>query len=261
MFIMKIIFLGTGGGRVNLILQKRHTGGFVILSKSINMFVDPGPGALIYSRKNNLDLRKFNVLFLSHNHIDHTNDANVIIEGMTHFGIKKLATLFGSKSTIDGYGGDCGVVTKYHRSKLKHVIIGEPGEKEYGQTDKGEYSITFTKTKHDDPTGIGFVLEADEKRIGYTSDTEYFRGIGKQFENVDLLIINCLKPESDRFPGHLTTEGAIKIINEAKPKKAVITHLGMRMLRAGPTKEANKITKQTGINTVAAMDNMQIEIS
>jgi len=257
---MNIFFLGTGGGRVNLIIQRRHTGGFIIFSKSVNMYVDPGPGALVYSKKKNVDLRNIDALFVSHNHIDHTNDANVIIEGMTHFGVKKMGVLFGSKTVINGENGKCRSITKYHQSKLGRVIIGEPEQKQTIETKKGKYTITFTKTKHDETTGIGFVLETDGKKIGYTSDTEYFKGIGRQFEKVDLLIVNCLKPWDDRFPGHMTTNDVIKIANESKAKKVVLTHLGMRMLKAGPQKEANKIEKQTNVETIAAKDNIKIDI-
>lgn len=257
---MNVFFLGTGGGRVNLIIQKRHTGGFIIFSKSVNMYVDPGPGALVYSRKNKIDLKKIDAIFVSHNHIDHTNDANVIIEGMTHFGIKKRGTLFGSKTVIHGSSRECKSVSEYHQLKLKNVIMGEPKQKRTIKTPKGEYTITFTKTKHDDPTGIGFVLEADGKKVGYTSDTEYFDGIGKEFENIDLLIANCLKPGRDNFPGHITTNDVIKIAKESKAKKVVLTHLGMRMLKAGPQKEANKIEKETGVKTIAAKDNIEIDV-
>ena len=255
-----ILFLGTGGGRVNLIIQRRHTGGFIVRSKSLNMFVDPGPGALIYSKKNRIKLNTIDALFVSHTHIDHVNDANVIIEGMTHFGIKRRGVLFGSKSVLHGRGNEYGTITKYHQSKLKNVYTAEPGKSVDITTPKGSSTITFTRTRHDDPTCVGFVLETDGKKIGYTSDTEYFKGLGRQFEGVDLLIANCLKPEQDNYPGHMSTDEVATLIEEAGPKKVVITHLGMRMLKAGPKKEANKIQTITSVDTIAAKDNISIRL-
>jgi hypothetical protein len=45
------------------------------------------------------------------------------------------------------------------------------------------------------------------------------------------------------------------------PKKVLITHFGARMLRAPPEKEAERMTKVTGVNTIAAIDGMRIKIS
>lgn len=40
---MKILFLGTGGGRINVVKQFRSTAGFLI-DGSMKIYVDPGPG-------------------------------------------------------------------------------------------------------------------------------------------------------------------------------------------------------------------------
>jgi hypothetical protein len=47
--MFEIVFLGTGGGRFSMITQKRRTGGLRVISEKMNVHVDPGPGALIYS--------------------------------------------------------------------------------------------------------------------------------------------------------------------------------------------------------------------
>lgn len=257
---MNVIFVGTGGGRVNLILQKRRTGGFVIFSKSANIYVDPGPGALVYSRKMGIDLGKIDILFASHVHIDHVNDIGVIVEGMSHFGIKKRGIFIGSKYVINGKPGDVPAVSKYHLGKLSRYIVASPGEEAHLDTGKGEVFFRFTKTKHDEPTAVGFILRADGVSVGYTSDTEYFPGISKQYYGVDLLIVNCLKPEKDAYPGHMTTKDAFKLISKAKPKKAVLTHLGMRLLKAHPGRIARDMTTRLGIPVISAKDGLDIKV-
>ena len=57
-------FLGTGGGRVVVFRQLRHSGGIWINLEGINILVDPGPGSLIRIFENNLDPLDINVFVL-----------------------------------------------------------------------------------------------------------------------------------------------------------------------------------------------------
>jgi len=56
----------------------------------------------------------------------------------------------------------------------------------------------------------------------------------------------------------MTTDDAIKILEEAKPDMAVLTHFGMQMIFKGPANEAKLIQQKTGIQTVAASDGMRV---
>jgi ribonuclease BN (tRNA processing enzyme) len=70
---VELVFLGTGGGRFATITQKRKTGGIRFLSKSLNMHLDPGPGALIYSLERGLKPQKVMAVLVSHSHPDIIN--------------------------------------------------------------------------------------------------------------------------------------------------------------------------------------------
>ncbi|MEM4348178.1 MAG: MBL fold metallo-hydrolase [Candidatus Anstonellaceae archaeon] len=253
---MEIVFLGTGGGRYNMVKQIRRTGGWRI-NGSLSFHIDPGPGALFSSLKYKQDAKKIDIIVVTHNHIDHTNDTGLMIEAFAEYG-KKNGFLIGSESVIYGdEKGDKGV-SNYHLNMLKKYWVAKPGNELELTIKQRSFSFRATKVKHDDKTGFGFVLGLDGKTIGYTSDTEYFEGIGQQFQGSDILIVNCLKPKDDQIPGHLDTASASKLISEAMPKFAIITHLGISMLTAGPKKEAKKIQKQTGVVTVAARDGMKV---
>jgi len=45
------------------------------------------------------------------------------------------------------------------------------------------------------------------------------------------------------------------------PEQAIITHLGMRMIFEGPSKEAKIIEKETEVPTIAAIDGMRISFA
>lgn len=58
----------------------------------------------------------------------------------------------------------------------------------------------------------------------------------------------------------MTSEDALKIIEEVKPEMAALTHFGMQMIFKGPTNEAKLIQEKTGVPTVAASDGMHVVV-
>jgi ribonuclease BN (tRNA processing enzyme) len=251
---LEVIFLGTGGARVIIQKQLRATGGFRI-NGSLNLYFDPGPGALLRNLQFQQNPAKIDILFLSHCHVDHVNDANLFIEAMTENGKKRDKAVLGSVSVLEGNEKYDRIVTRYHQAMVDKYITMKAGDK---QIVKG-VKIEATPTKHTDETTVGFKISMEGKVIGYASDTEYFKELGEVFVGCDLLILNNLRPFGQYLAGHLTSDGVAKILKVAKPKKAVIQHFGMRMLRAGPEVEAKTIEKASGIETIAAKDGMRIE--
>ena len=124
--------------------------------------------------------------------------------------------------------------------------------------------ISSTKTVHTDPTCIGWRFEGTNHIVGYTSDTIYFKNIGKQFHGCDVLILNCLfnkNPYKDKdveFSRHMDSEDAIEIISAAQPELAIIQHYGMEMLKSNPWQVAKRITQATGVKTMAVRDFQEI---
>lgn len=255
---MELIFLGTGGGRINLLRQIRGTGGFRINSNSANIHVDPGPGALLHSLKLSLDVHKLDAVIVTHNHIDHLNDAALLMEAMAKSATRKGGILIGSDEIVHGdERGDKGITT-YHQDLVDQTYAAKWGEKKTFKTKKGRFDIEIIETKHDEPTCFGFKLGVDGVVIGYTSDTQYYPGIGENYAGCDYLILNCLKPSRDKYPGHMTIDDVAEVVRIAKPKLAIISHMGMKLITGDPAGEAKKIEKATGIACIAARDGMRI---
>ena len=254
---LEIILLGTGGGRFVTITQKRRTAGIRILGEKINLHLDPGPGALVYSVASKLPPKKINALLVSHCHPDHYTDAEIFIEAMTRGMTKKRGVLAAARSVL--HGNDvCGPsISQYHQQMPEKVIEAKPGVSFQVEN----MNIVVTEARHSDPDTVGFRFETrDVGDIAYTSDTEYFKGIGKHYEGVRLLILCVMRPTGKPWKGHMTTEDAIKIVEEANPEKVVITHFGMQMIFRGPNREAKLIESKTGVPTIAANDGMHIRV-
>jgi len=253
----ELVFLGTGGGRFATITQKRHTGGIRLLFDKINVHLDPGPGALVYSLEAGLDPQKVNSILVSHCHPDHYNDAEIFIEAMTRGMTKKRGILAAASSVLNGNQQCEASISNYHKSMPEQVIDAKPDT----TFNLDSLRVQATKARHTDPDAVGFRFETPNLGdIAYTSDTEYFPGIGKPYQDVRLLLLCVMRPAGSPWKGHMTAEDAVQILNEVKPEMAVLTHFGMQMIFKGPVLEAKHIQEKTGVPTVAGSDGMRITI-
>ena len=254
---IELVFLGTGGGRFATLTQKRRTGGIHIISESLHMHLDPGPGALIYSLNMKLNPQKVKAVLVSHCHPDHYTDAEILVEAMTRGMTRRRGVLAAPRSVL--FGNEvCGpAISKYHQQIPEKVIETKPGV----TFTVNDIKILTTEARHTDPDTVGYRLETrDVGDIGYTSDTEYFEGVGKLYEGVRLLLLCVMRPSGEPWKGHMTTEDAVKIVEEADPEMAVTTHFGMKMIFRGPAREAKMIEDKTGVPTLAASDGMRISV-
>jgi phosphoribosyl 1,2-cyclic phosphodiesterase len=251
---LRIVFLGTGGGRFATITQKRRTGGIRFLSKGVNVHLDPGPGALVHSWNQDLDPRKIGGILVSHAHPDHYTDAEVLIEAMTGGTVKRRGVLAAARGVLKGGKTVEAAVSKYHQSLPRRTVEVLPKTR----VELGDMVVVGTEAKHSDADTVGFRFETSGGSVGYTSDTEFFEGIEKLYEGVRVLILCVLRPSGDPWQGHMTTDDAIKVVGAVRPRFVVLTHFGMKMIFRGPAEEAKRVEKETGVETVAARDGMEL---
>ena len=249
----KITFLGTGGGRFATITQKRATGGIYIADKALLMHVDPGPGALVKMHEFGIDPMATNVIFVSHAHPDHYTDAEILIEAMTMGGRRHRGMLIGSESIINGIK-DFRAISFYHKGLVKEVRAVKPGDKFYINY---WYEMEITPSLHSDPTTVGFKLALDNGIISYISDTQYFEGLADFHKEARLMILSVTRPIGMKIPFHLSTEDAVEIVKKVNPELAILTHMGIKFMNVA-SEQANFVSEETGVNTIAAMDGMRV---
>lgn len=275
--MVRILFFGTGGGRINVVKQFRSTAGFVIDGSS-KVYVDPGPGAIFQARRLRFNLEKIDVLYVSHSHLDHVNDAQLVIEAMTYATRRQRGFVIADKSVLKGshikeraaaiaadiikgltplkvkYETFIPAISPYHKSLVTEVFTIKPNE----EIEIDKMKFTGTEAHHDCPT-TGFVLDIDNKRIGYTADTEYFEGVGEQYRGCDALVVNILRITKP-WKGHLYQDTAIRLLKEARPKKALLTRFGGEYLRTPARTVAKRIQDESSVETIATYDGMSVEV-
>ena len=246
-----IKFLGTAGARFVMIKQMRASGGIWISYRGTNILVDPGPGSIVRcaNSKPKLDPSKLDGIVLTHRHLDHAGDINVMIEAMTEGGFKKKGVVLCPEDAI------------YEDSVILKHAAGFPERIELLKANK-EYSIGEfkfeTSMRHIHPAETyGIKFKMHNSSVSLLTDTKYFFELS-QFYKSDILIIAVVFLESRPGIDHLCLSDAEGIISELKPKKAILTHFGMTMLKARPHIKAAELTKKLGIEVLAAYDGMTL---
>jgi len=242
-----------------IINQFLASGGLWLNLGSTEILVDPGPGCIVQSTKRKLKAEKLSAIILSHRHLDHSADVNIMVEAMTQSGFKQHGWLFAPADALETEP----VIFSYLKGYLAGVEILQEG-KSYPV---GNISFT-TPVRHIHPVETyGMVFSTGKHTFSYIADSRYFDGLCQHYGG-ELLIINVvfLEPRSpsDRsfMPiDHLSVPDAEHIIMELKPKVAILTHFGMTMWRAKPWQIAEKLTGKTGVKVIAARDGMKFDLS
>lgn len=255
---LTLYVLGTGGGRFVMTTQRRRTAGIQFVHDGTRVHIDPGPGAIVFSNWAGLNPQNLDAIIVTHCHLDHYGDAEAFIEAMSRATTKRRGIIAAPMSVLHG-DGDCGPsISAYHQRLVERVEELRPGV----SFDVNDLKFAATKAHHSDPDTVGLRIEApDLGAIGYTSDTDYFPGIGDGYRDARLLILCTMRPRGRPLELHLSIDDALEAMKRARPHCAVLTHFGMLMLKAGPDSEASYLEGESGIPTVAARDGMRIDLS
>jgi phosphoribosyl 1,2-cyclic phosphodiesterase len=248
-----IKFLGTAGARFVVMKQLRASGGIWFNLDNTNFLIDPGPGSLTrcLSSKPKLNPMDLDGIILTHRHIDHSNDINILIEAMTNGGFKKKGIIFAPSDALD----EDPVIFKYVRNHVEK--IEKLKEKKTYQLGNISFS---TPLKHiHGVESYGLNIYGKDNSISLITDTKYFEKLDS-FYTGDILIINVVLSKSSQLIQHLSLEDVEKIISINKPKLSILTHFGMTILKAKPWEVAEKISTKLGVKVIAASDGMQIDL-
>jgi ribonuclease BN (tRNA processing enzyme) len=247
-----IIFLGTAGARFVVTRQLLASGGAWLNLANTQILLDPGPGSLVQAVKRKLDPVKLDAIVLSHRHLDHSGDMNIMIEAMTDGGTKQRGIVYAPSDALD----QDPVISSYLRSYPQNIQV---------LTEGGSYTINGvsfrTPVRHEHSVETyGFIFETPRHTFSWITDTRYFDSLAAHYGS-DLLIINVVRLKPGAHLDHLSLPEAKSIIEELKPRIVILTHFGMTMWRAKPWELAGELSEETGISVIAARDGMKFDLA
>jgi len=247
-----ITFLGTAGARIMVTSQILASGGLWLSLSGTEILVDPGPGCIVHSTKRKLRADKLSAIVLSHRHLDHSGDTNIMVEAMTQGGFKKRGWLFAPSDAL----GEEPVLFSYLRNYLEGVGVIREG-KSYSV---GNISFTTPIRHIHSVETYGMIFTTPQHTFSYIADSRYFDGLCHSYHG-ELLIINVVRLETGHPFEHLSVPEAGHIIAELKPKVAILTHFGMTIWRAKPWEVAERLSQEIGVKVLAARDGMRFDLS
>jgi phosphoribosyl 1,2-cyclic phosphodiesterase len=240
--------MGTAGARFMVAKQVAASGGLFIEDGDTRICLDPGPGAIVQYAKREIDLTTIDAIVVSHRHLDHSGDVNVMVEAMTDGGFRHRGMLFCPSDALD----EDPVVLKYLRRFPREIVRLAP------ETSYSVNGMTFT-------TSARHVHQAETygfrfgDRLGWVTDSAYYDDIALQHKANVMVIHTVLLHCRPELP-HLCVDDVERIIREAKPRLAILTHYGLTVWRANPQEIAADMTQRLGIEVQAARDGMTIEL-
>lgn len=248
-----IKFLGTAGARFVMIEQLRSSAGTILSLDGRTILLDPGPGTLsrCAASRPKIDGRTLDAILLSHRHVDHSTDINVMMEAMSDGGRQKRGFLFAPEDCLEG---DDPVVLRY----VRHYIAGIERLQPFTSYNlDGLRFQTRGPHRHGAET-YGFVFDSRVGRIAFLIDTEFFPDLLEWYAGARVLVLNVvlLKQREENLIQHLCLADARRLIAALKPETAILTHFGMSMVRAKPWVLAEQLAQETGVAVIAAGDGM-----
>jgi ribonuclease BN (tRNA processing enzyme) len=244
---MQVQFVGCGdafgsGGRQNTC--------FHATGNSVNCLIDCGASALPALKRYGIVRNDIDLILITHFHGDH-------FAGLPFF---LLDAQFGRRTRPLVIAGPEGIETKLpqvmevmfeHASKTPQkfelsVHALKPEEtRRFGAVNVTPYSVV-----HGESGGpfLGFRLEADDRVLAYSADTEWTETLVPLGRDADLFIAEAYTYEQN-VRNHLSLKTLEAHLAEIRPKRLILTHMSDDML-----------SRLDGLTHAAAQDGMIVEI-
>jgi phosphoribosyl 1,2-cyclic phosphodiesterase len=265
--MISVRFLGTGGARFVVAKQIRASGGMWFrfspdagdeAGPTTQIHVDPGPGALVRatSAVPPCDPAELDALALSHKHLDHAGDINVMIEAMTSGGFRRRGAVLAPRDAFEGEA----VIFPY---AVKFVATKEILEERSGPYRINDVALeTSIRHIHGVETyGMHFTYRGTT--VSYLPCGRYFEGLAEDYaaHHPDVLILNVLRYRDSLKVDHMNLEEARHVFATVRPKVGVMTHFSTKMLEQGPERLAQEIEDDLGFRMFAAYDGWTLDVA
>ncbi len=247
---IKWIFLGTGGGRFVVFKGIRRSAGYLIEKNGKYIHIDPGPCALSALLWKKINFSKITSIFLTHKDLDHSASLNVIVEAITEGGGKKRGKVFLPEDCLEPEP----ILLSYLRKSIEKIHILKP--EEIIKINDIEFYIS-PYHPHRDVKCMGFKIP--EYSLSFITDTSFDKKILEFYKGMENFIIHMVLFEPREGIDHLSFKQMQEVIEFLNPKNVIITHFGMKVIRAKPKELASELSKNTGVNVTSAYDGMEVE--
>lgn len=216
--------------------------------------IDPGYDFFDIFRDIGLGIVDIDAIIITHDHDDHTESVEGILSLLAKYNDHneqkktKILDVFGSAGSLLKFHGLLSATDLFGNREINFKLLvpgSEVTEIEGGSLwEKCGFTISVKPAHHverwtNQESSVGLIINTNipdqsggRLRIGITGDTRYEVGIGREYRDVQLLLLNIgsvEKEEGKLLSQHLGMLGCINLLKEArlgKPLLAVLTEFG-----------------------------------
>ena len=245
---LKVTLLGTGVG----IPQPGRSQAAVLLENGQPLLVDCGAGTLLRLEQAGVPTEPLDTVVLTHLHLDHVSDLLALANARYLSGLPGLA-VYGPKGTNLWFGI---LRSAYPNLEKMQFVVHElsPMDSFYI---KG-FDIFAEEARHS-VTALAYRLEAEDKVIVYSGDTEPSARVTALSDGADLLIHECSFPEPFDVTNHSTPLKLGNMLRNQGVKRVVLTHL-YPQAEGHEDEMAEQVIEQSGAPTIVGWDLMSLII-
>lgn len=230
---MQLQFIGCGdafgsGGRFNTC--------FHVTGERVNFLIDCGASSLIALKANRIALNKVEAILITHFHADHFGGIPFFLLDAQFFSKRTqpltIADPHGLQERVErvmetSFPGSSKTKRRFELS-LVELQAREPSA-------LGELRVTPFIVNHGNPGGPFFAyrIDAEERTIAYTGDTEWTEELIEVGRDADLFIAEAYF-YNKKVKLHLDLATLTKHLPSIKPKCLVLTHMSDDMLSRLP---------------------------
>jgi phosphoribosyl 1,2-cyclic phosphodiesterase len=237
-----------------MLSQRRASGGIWFSYGGSRGVIDPGPGSLvgICAAKPPLAAIDINTLILTHKHIDHSSDINVLAEGMTLKSREKKGSILMPR---DSAPGENGALMGYFAGRIKNTHFH--GDRKITEIIPG-VTVESVAHQHHGVECYGLIFRKDGlPPWGVISDTRAEPHFPERYADCRMLIINTTLPLPAPRLDHMSMADIKSLLQVLHPRVAILTHMGSMLLDMGPEQIANRASTHW-TRVIAASDGMII---
>lgn len=214
---MKLLVLGTGTAIPRI---ERGSSAYLVTAGGVTVLVDVGPAVVRRLLERGYEVDDVDVIILTHFHVDHTADLSTFFFACNYGRVPRRRPL----KVIGGKG-----LTRFYRGLRAVYPWVQPKSYDLtiqrlvnGSVTIAGLTITTVPVNHN-PESIAVRL--DEKRsVTFSGDTDISPNFVRLAAGTDILIAECAFPER-KVKGHLNLAALDRIVQKARPKRVILTHL------------------------------------
>ncbi len=211
---LKVTLLGTGVG----IPQPGRSQAAILIENEKPLLLDCGAGTLLRLDQAGVNIEALDTVVLTHLHLDHVSDLLALANA------RYLSQLPG----LEIYGPEgTEIYFKIVRSAYPNLEKMEVMVHEVRPMDSFSCKgcDVFAEEARHSITALAFRIEAEDKVVVYSGDTEPSSRVASLADGADLLIHECSFPEPFDVTYHSTPRKLGNVLRNVNIRQVVLTHL------------------------------------